>query len=192
MESAISSPRTSKDIGPEHEEQGGPEARIQQGHISALFAFDVGYEVSLEKLANLLPSVPVQPLSPKKLTPTFTQYNRPPHVLNLGACPGPFGGTGQVRATLFDFGVVSLAYRWTLAKEHGTLLDDLPMISQHLYQSNLVAKARDQVKELVERVKPAIIRPNLSSIVEDYYLFVIERLGPFFDAGELFKKYRSV
>src|SRR5215510_15132231 len=162
MESTISSPRTAKDIVPEHEEQGGPEARIQQGHISALFAFDVGYEVSLEKLANLLPSVPVQPLSPKKLTPTFTQYNRPPRVLNLGACPGPFGeDTGQVRATFFDFGVVSLAYRWALAKEHGTLLADLPLISQHLYQSNLVAKGRGQVEELVERVKPAIIRPNL-------------------------------
>ena len=192
MESAISSPRPKKHTDPEEEKKGDPEALILQGHISALFAFEVGYEVSLEKLANLLPSVPVQPLSPKKLTPTFAQYNRPPRVLNLGDCPGPFGDTGQVRATLFDFGVVSLAYRWTLAKEHGTLLADLPVISQHLYQSNLVAKARDQVKELVERIKPAIIRPNLSSIVEDYYLFVIERLGPSFEAGELFKKYRSV
>jgi len=191
MESAISSLHRAKEFEPEQENEDGPEARILQGHITALFAFDVGYEVSLEKLANLLPSVPIQPLSPKKLTPTFTQYSRPPRILNLGDCPGPFGAPGQIRATFFDFGVVSLAYRWTLAKEHGTSLADLPMLSQHLYQSNLVSKARDQVKELVERVKPAIIRPNLSSIVEDYYLFVIERLSPFFEAEELFRKYRS-
>jgi len=85
-----------------------------------------------------------------------------------------------------------MAYTWTLGKELPTLLSELPTISQSLYQLNLVRNAREQVRSLVDRIKPAISKPNLSSIVEDYYLFVIERLGKSLRADELLTKYRSV
>ena len=168
------------------------EVRIARGHVQAFFAFDVGYEVSLEKLSSLFPSVPVQPLSPKKQTPTFAQYTRPPQIVSLGGCESPFGGTGQIRATLFDFGVVSVAYRWAVGNDAGLPLTELPVMSQHLYQSNLVARAREQVQALVGRIEPAINRPNLSPLVEDYYLFVIERLETSLKADDLLRRYKSI
>ena len=191
MESATNSRPLGKDVDSELE-RGTLDVRILQGQVSALFAFDVGYEVSFEQLASLFPSVPVQPLSPKKLTPTFAQYARPPHILDLGRCEGPFGSAGQIKATLFDFGVVSLAYIWTIGEQDSPLLTDLPAMSQHLYQLNLVAKAREQVQTLVGRIEPAINRPRLSSIIEDYYLFVIERLTDALRAEELLREYGSV
>jgi hypothetical protein len=165
------------------------DALIAQGYIFALFAFDIGYEISLEKLANLFPSAPVQPLSHKKLTPTFTQYVRPPRVLELGSSPGLFEIQGQVRATLFDFGVVSIAFRWPLSGGKGTRVTDLPAISQHLYQLNLVAKAKEHAQSLAERIQPAITRPFFSTTAEDYYLYVIEKLATPLEADELLRRY---
>jgi hypothetical protein len=168
------------------------EARIARGQVQALFAFDIGYEISFEKLSDLFPSVPVQSLSPKKQTPAFTQYTRPPRILNLGACDVLFGEAGQIRATLFDFGVASVSYRWAVGKDAGLPIGDLPAMSQLLYQSNLVAKAWEQVRRLAGRIEQAISRPNLSPLVEDYYLFIIERLDTSLQADELLRRYKSV
>src|SRR5215470_16136312 len=88
--------------------------QILQGLASALFAFDIGYEVSLEKLSGLLPSTPIHPLSGKKRTPSFLRYARSPRTVNLGATEGLLAGPGQIQATIFDFGVVSIAYNWPL------------------------------------------------------------------------------
>lgn len=159
--------------------------QILKGHVSALFAFDIGYEVSLEKLSAVFPSVPIQPLSQKKRTPIFLQYARPPHILDLGACDG-LESKGQVQATVFDFGVVSISYKWPLAlPEQDLALEDLPALSQRLYNLSLADDARKRVRTLIEKAEPAIKRPALSEMVEDYYLFVIEKLNPMLPADEM-------
>jgi hypothetical protein len=80
--------------GTEAEKESLPDqatAKILEGQMIILFAFDVGYEVLLDKLSALFASMPVQLLSQKKKTPSFLQYARPPHVLNLGASEAIFG-----------------------------------------------------------------------------------------------------
>ena len=169
-----------------------PGPRIRRGQVSALFAFDIGYEVSLKQLTSLVPSSPVQPLSSKKRTPSFFQYTRPPHVLILGETTSPFDGVGQIQARVFDFGVLSIAYRWPLpADESGIVLTELPEVSQRLYGLNLAAEARNQAATLMAQIEGAITRPNLSSLVEDYYVFVIERLDSPLKASELLTQHRS-
>src|SRR5262245_2284090 len=111
-------------------------ARIVQGQVVALFAFDVGYEVSLERLSAMLATTPVQPLSRKKQTPTYMQYTKPPQILSLGIVTGHFAVAGSVQATIFDFGAVSLAYRWPIGPGNEISLEDLPKISHDLYNLN--------------------------------------------------------
>src|SRR5215510_12883614 len=108
-------------------------ARIVQGQVVTLFAFDVGYEVSLERLSAIMATTPVQPLSRKKQTPTYLQYTKPPQILHLGLTSGHFARPGNIQATVFDFGAVSISYRWPLEE---TLLSDLPRISHDLYNFN--------------------------------------------------------
>ena len=84
--------------------------RIVKGQVVALFAFDVGYEVSLERLSGMLATTPVQPLSRKKQTPTYMQYTKPPQILSLGLATGHFAVAGSLQAKIFDFGAVSVAY----------------------------------------------------------------------------------
>jgi hypothetical protein len=150
--------------------------RIIEGQIYSLFAFDVGYEISLEKLAALSASIPVQPLSRKKQTPSFLQYARPPHVLSLGRCEA-FGESGEIQATVFDFGAISIVYKWPLTSGEGGLpLAKLSDAGRRFLSHDLTADARQRVEGLLKEIAPAIFRPELSSITEDYLLFIVEKL----------------
>jgi hypothetical protein len=165
--------------------------QIQQGQVVALFAFDVGYEVSLEKLRAMMATTPVQPLSRKKQTPTYLQYTKPPQILHLGLASGHFAVPGTIQATIFDFGAVSISYRWPLANPQSLSLDELPRVSHDLYNFNLEPHAKEQVESLIKKIEPAIVRPRLAEMVEDYYLFIVEALDQPLKADELMARHRS-
>jgi len=121
------------------------------------------------------------------------QYSRPPVFLNLPAGEEFLGQAGNVQATVFDFGAVTIAYRWPLAaKNQPRRLEQLAQVRIELYNRNLELQARDEVIRLVDRIRPAIVRPELSALVEDYYLFIIEQIEPILSAAELLKQYRLI
>lgn len=165
--------------------------RIKRGQIAALFAFDIGYEVVLDEIETLFSATPVQPISRKRQTPTHMQYKRPPVVLNLASNEKLRGEACVAQATIFDFGAVSISYRWSVGDSAGLQLqlEDLPLLSNELYKRDLEVKARAEVLELVERIKTAVVRTELSDLVEDYYLFVIEELDPSLPATELLTRH---
>ncbi|MFN8005575.1 MAG: hypothetical protein U0V70_00820 [Terriglobia bacterium] len=148
---------------------------IVQGQVVALFAFDLGFEVSLEQLGILFSSLPVSPMSQKKQTPAYLQFAKPPQIVNLGEATALREASGTIQAMVFDFGAASIAYRWPLASpKQPFLLEDLPLLSQQLYSRNFEAHARTLAQQLLNTIRPAVVRPELSSLVEDYYLFIIE------------------
>jgi hypothetical protein len=165
--------------------------RILQGQALALFAFDVGYEVSLERLSAMIATTPIQPLSRKKQTPTYLQYTKPPQILHLGLATGHFPQPGNIHATIFDFGAVSISNRWNLAQDGAPSLNDLPRISHDLYNLNLEVHAKEQVETLMRKIEPAIVRPRLAELMEDYYLFVLEKLDVPVTAEELIANHRA-
>ena len=152
--------------------------QIQQGHVVALFAFDIGYEVALDQVRELLMTTPVQPLTRKRQTPNYLQYSKPPQMLHLGTTQQLLSLPGTIQATIFEFGAVSIAYRWTIASTNEPFdMAQLPRISHDLYERNLETHARELVESLLQRMQPAVTRPALSTLVEDYYVFVIEKLA---------------
>jgi hypothetical protein len=165
-------------------------ATILQGQCRVYYAFDVGYEVQLDQLQQLVVATPVPPLSRKKQTPTYLQYTKPPRVLPLGAAPATPLGNGTVQATIFEFGGLSLCYQWNIPAEAGWTIEDLPRLSHQLYQTNLEAHAQSTATHLVETLAPAITRPRLDPLVEDYYLFILERLSEDLSGEELLRRYR--
>ncbi len=165
--------------------------RILQGQAVTMFAFDIGYEVSLERLSAMMATTPVQPLSRKKQTPTYLQYTRPPQILRLGITTGHFAVPGNILATIFDFGAVSISYRWNLAQVESLPLAELPQISHDLYNINLETQAKEQVESLMLKIEPAIVRPKLAELMEDYYLFIIEKVDEPLTAEELVANHRE-
>lgn len=164
--------------------------QILKGQVVVFFAFDIGHEVDLGLVSKLLTSSPKGPLSRKKQTPNYLQYTPSPHVSYLGQCEILSGWLGEIEATIFDFGAVSVAYRWTLP-EHPDYaqieltLADLPAISKQVYDSDLEFHAKEQVNALSKRIQSAITRPELSSLVEDYYVFILEQFRPHAQDGML-------
>jgi hypothetical protein len=160
--------------------------QIGKGLVIAYFAFDIGYEVSLDQVRALLPFFPAQPLSRKKQTPTYLQYTQAPQVLYLGEAETLEGFPGQIQATVFDFGAVSISYRWQLADDSKSFpLKQLPELSKNLYERNLEHDARLQVKALAQKIESAITRPEISDLVEDYYVFTVEQFNHPVKAQEL-------
>lgn len=165
---------------------------ITRGHIVALFAFDIGYEIALDKVHRLISSAPAQPLSRKKQTPSYLQYARPPLQFDCGHVEPGNAASGSVRATLFDFGAISLAYRFPLGSDGGNVdFDELPSISRALHARALESDARDRVLALMQRIESAVVRPSLSALSEDYYLIVLERLNPELSGEQLVEHHRS-
>jgi hypothetical protein len=165
---------------------------ILQGQVVALFAFDIGYEVSLDKLSAMIATTPVQPLSRKKQTPPYLQYTRPPQILSLGLATGHFAVAGNIQATIFDFGAVSISYRWPIGQGNELSLDGLPRMSHDLHHLDLEAHAKEQVEALMKKIEPAIFRPRLADLVEDYYLFIIEKLDQPLAAADFLAQHRAI
>jgi hypothetical protein len=162
---------------------------IAQGEVLALFAYDVGYEVDFDKLTKLSSPLTVPIISRKKQTPAYLQYSNPPKVLNLGHANGILESQGQIQATVFDFGAISIAYRWSLPDSLS--LEDLPKLSVHLAGLNLEGHANQKIRELTASISPAIIRPQLSNLMEDYYVFIVEQLSTSPTADALINDYGS-
>jgi hypothetical protein len=163
--------------------------KIRKGQIVALFAYDIGYEISLERLDALLANMPLGPLTQKKQNPAYLQYARPPRLIELGGT----GEAGAAQAALYDFGAASIAFRYPLVPPGGELAwDHLPAISQAIFQRNLEAEARHLIEELRERIRPAIARPALSPLVEDYYLFIIEEMDGPYQAQDVIEAQRAM
>jgi hypothetical protein len=163
---------------------------IQKGQVVAFFAFDIGYEIDLERLRQVTAAVPAQPISRKKQTPPYLQYTKPPQILPLGTAPDMLSTDGTLQATAFDFGAVSLAYRWPI--KQGLSLDELPRLSRELYERSLELHARETIEQLLKQINPAVVRPGLADLVEDYYLFILEELAPECTAEALLQQHRAV
>jgi hypothetical protein len=164
--------------------------RILQGYFVAFFAFDIGYEVSVERLADLFAATPIQPLSRKRQTPAYLQFTKPPVTLDLKTNEQLRGLPGKLQATIFDFGALSMAYRWPLSCDSGLPLDQLASLGADIYRREIEAIARGEVNALLKKIAPAVERPKLSGLTEDYYLYVLEELEPTLSAKRLLTDHR--
>lgn len=148
--------------------------------------FDVGYEIDLARALELL-----SPNAPERARPVrgeaqAIQIKNPPVTVTLDTERLSIDNRdvdAEVSARIFDFGVVSLRLRvsapprmtWMEYADFGNAVDvrtDLtPIFTRHL-------------EELVSRIGPAIERPNIAGVTEDYVVFRITRFtDP--DGGEL-------
>ena len=154
------------------------EALRVRGSAVAYRLYDVGYEIRLDRALDLLAASAPERVRPVRGEAQAIQIKDLPITVILGTESLLVAGRRhevEVSARIFDFGVVSLRVRIPAPGElsfeeftrFGNTIDaagaHLPLFEQHL-------------RLLVERIAPAVARPQIAPVTEDYIVYRIHRI----------------
>ncbi|HET9708684.1 MAG TPA: hypothetical protein VFP39_10325 [Gemmatimonadales bacterium] len=147
--------------------------------------YDVGYEIDLERALDFLAVTPEDRETLRlnlerrqRVEAQAIRIKNPPITVTIGT--EPFDAVGrhhdaQVSARIFDFGVISLRMRCDIpgAMEWGT-------VAQFGDSADLSRAARAgferAIEELTGRIAPAIARPQIAPVSEDYVVYRFTRV----------------
>src|SRR5262249_44328696 len=139
------------------------------------YAFDIGYEIDLERARTLLHGVPGT-LPRRKRTPESIRYRPAPLRVPIDAVgvtlPGGVEVTRPPRGELsvFDFAAISLALQFPLRVTPDALLR---LAGGLAAPSALHTEVRQAVPPWIERIRPAVVGFELSDLSEEYVLFQV-------------------
>jgi hypothetical protein len=142
--------------------------------IHLAFAFDVGYEIDLERARGVLPGE-AGPLARRRRTPESIRYRPAPLRLTLDgsglALPGGSpGAPPAAELTLFDFGAVSLSVRFPVRM---TAEELLAVAGELAEPAPLNAAARLVLSPWLERIRPVVTGFEVSDLSEEYVVFQV-------------------
>ena len=148
-----------------------------EGAVTSYRLHDVGYALDLAHAARLL-----EAQSPARARPTRGEAKaliiaQPPLTVPLGPVALPADRLplpAELSACCFDFGVISLRLRVPVAD--GTPWVDLLGLARRLERSDLGLIFGPALGALVAQLKPAIERPAIAPVVEDYTVWRFTRL----------------
>jgi hypothetical protein len=158
-------------------------------HISgacyAVFAFDVGLSIDLERAERLIREAATRGTPEREVirhqrrTPRYFEYRPRPLRLVQPAAPvtvAGFTSTERADCVLWDFGAVSVTFTLPLMTE----LEALLPLSDALYENaSLTDAARARVLDLLGIVRAAVDKPSIADPVEDYCIYqLVTVAGP--------------
>ena len=151
---------------------------LVDGTATAFRLYDVGYEIDLDRVVALLGAEARGRARPARAEAQAFDIRHPPLSLALGERDLVIAGEtrkGQLAADVFDFGVCSL--RITVAAPAQSPWDRYTAFGQAFDAgASLASLCEREITALSQRIAPAIERPRLAPVVEDYVVFRIERL----------------
>jgi hypothetical protein len=162
------------------------EFRVVQGSCHPLYVFEVGFSIDLadaerrlahttERQAFRRPGLAGDPLAARP-APLRVQLDTSATRI------GPFAVLPVVEVVLYEFGAVSVGYEIPL----GTTADELISLSVRLREdAALLEDARGRVTELIASLGPAVERPRVADLVEDYFVFRVRELAGDADAAAI-------
>ena len=163
-------------------------ADIESATLTVYRLYSVGDEIDLDVAETCLAqSASRATLSGARQSESI-QIAKPPLRVELGRLAGTLGSLplqGQLRASIYDLGVVVLAWRspvvgeasWARVAEALSAATDLPHPLAERFQNTL--------QETQRVLAPAISRPLHTDVVEDYSVLFVERLSAPVDPASL-------
>ena len=149
-----------------------------EGSATVYRLYDVGYSIALDQAARLLGDTTRGRVRPSRGEARAIEIRNPPLFVSIGPVEVVVGGAtrpAMLSANLFDFGVCSLQLRiaapnaiaWTTFSEFGTAVGRSSDIGTILDR---------ELRVLLDRATPAIERPGVAPLWEEYIVFRIDRL----------------
>jgi hypothetical protein len=148
------------------------------GHAVVYRLYDIGYGIRLDAALDVLRASAPERVRLVRGEAAALQITNPPVSVILGTERLTIAGAVQdveVSARIFDFGVISLRLRieapagltWAAFSDFGRALNEDATLT-HVFGEHL--------RLLRERVHPAVDRPALAPITEDYIVYRIGRI----------------
>jgi hypothetical protein len=152
---------------------------INKGTCYAVFAYDIGWSINLEEVNRRI-TVDTERgrLRHKTRAPQYFEYRPVPlRLMQEGGslAVGPYQSSPTVEVMAYDFGAVTITYRFALDGPFEGLVE----LSESLYENEpLLTESRMRVEQLVQTIHSSIERPKIAKEVEDYIIFSIESYSP--------------
>ena len=160
---------------------------VIKGSCTVMFAYDVGFGISLDRAERLLATSKTgrtqrEYLRYDRKSPRSFEYRPAPLRLTRKGetiSIGDHRTEPEVNFTVYDFGAVSVSYTIPIQGP----LDGLARLSETLYENqSLVADSRARVAALLNDMRDAVVKPGMLPMVEDYIVYRAES----FDCGDTF------
>lgn len=173
---------------PAHDDAGA----ILSGACFALFAYDVGFAIDLERAETRLDqSSPHRILRARRPSPSWFEYEPPPLRILTEADPIPLAGTTSQAAVewmIYDFGAILATYRVPFESDAEGLVN----LSLALENNPALQKdARIRLARMVETMGDAVERPEIQDLVEEYSIFAIDAWPESRTPAQLLESLRS-
>jgi hypothetical protein len=139
------------------------------GAVVTYRLYDVGYALDLEHAARLVEGQATGRSRPTRGEAKALVIAQPPLTLALGPAALPGGRAwpaAQMSACCYDFGVISLRLRVDLPD--GAPWPDLVGVARALERTDLAAVFGPALALLTSQLAPAIVRPAIAPVAEDY------------------------
>jgi hypothetical protein len=155
-----------------------------------LFAFDIGFSIDLEEAERHISDIKQrETIRRTRKAPQYFQYRPPPLRVSVPASPPASvepaaamdaepARQGPIDFVIYDFGAVSVIYRIPLSGS----LEAVHRLGLALYDNErLLIESRRGVEQLLHTIRPAVQKPHLSDVVEDYVIFQFAQTTPAID-----------
>lgn len=151
------------------------------GSFQILFLYDVCDEIRTDQLRGLIGSGRSGEGVERRRDPAFlhpspeyVRFERPPVVQPLGSLTFQGGEQFSGELNYYDYGAASLKLEQPFAAGWPELV---ALSSKWIADTNLEAEARVTVRQYLEAVQPALVRPTQDWLSEDYYIIHLHNLS---------------
>jgi hypothetical protein len=152
------------------------------GSVLVLIQFDVCEELRLDQLQQSVNARTQPKPKTKHSVPAYVRYHRPPVVGPLEPLQLPGGERLEGEIKYFDYGVVSVVYQLSFTGDWQSLVH---LASQWIWDVDFVSKVEPIVRQRLENVASAMVKPYERWISEDYFIFHVRDEGGISSAAEL-------
>jgi hypothetical protein len=161
---------------------------LLQGSVLVLIQFDVCEEIRLDRLREIFGARSVQQTTLKHPVPQYVRYQRPPVLEPLDPHVLDSGERLQGQIKYYDYGVVSVVFELPFSGDWETLIG---LGSRWVWEVDFEKRAAKIVRQKLEQLGPALIKPYDEWLSEDYFIFHVREFTGSPTASELIAGHAS-
>ena len=143
-------------------------AAALSGFVLVLIQFDVCEELRLDLLQQAVSARTLQKPNIKQPAPAYVRYQRPPVVGPLEPLTLESGERLEGEIKYYDYGVVSVIYQLPFSGDWEGLVR---IASRWVWDVDFAQRVEPVVRQKLERVPAAMVKPYERWLSEDYFIF---------------------